>query len=314
MSYDQFNDVYIVTNLMDFDLNRLLRRDAQPFTEQSIQYFLHQILRGLKYIHSASIIHRDLKPENILLNQEIDVMICDFGLSRGISHGDYPDESKYVVTRWYRAPEVILFWDQLSKAIDIWSVGCIFAELLCKPPRQIFFKGDNFKDQLDIILKKCGTPTDLSELKGCQAGLKYYQEHYSNVHFPRLNFQQLFPDANPLAIDLLDKMLQIDPNKRITTEQALEHPYLELMHDEDDEIECDNIFEYGFEEDTPLPQIKKLLYDELMSWHEEVRKLESEERRRQYETLVNHNNSTTVQGGEGMDTGDDFVDIDSYLA
>jgi serine/threonine protein kinase len=286
LGFEQFNDVYIVTNLMDFDLNKLLRRDNQPFTEQAIQYFLHQILRGLKYIHSANIIHRDLKPENILLNRNMDLMICDFGLSRGIANGDYPDESKYVVTRWYRAPEVILFWDQLSKAIDIWSVGCIFAELLCNPPRQILFKGSNFKDQFDLILKKCGTPSNLFEIKGCEAGLKYYRENYSHMFFARVDFQRMFSDANPLAIDLLDKMLQIDPNKRITVEEALSHPYLDLMHDENDEITCPNEFNFGFYEDIPVQIIKNLLYEEHLSLYEENKQMLMEERRKSIESIV----------------------------
>lgn len=291
--FELFKDVYIVTNLMDFDLNRLMRNNNQPFTEQSIQYFLHQILRGLKYIHSAEIIHRDLKPENILLNQDIDVMICDFGLSRSVAHGEYPDESKYVVTRWYRAPEVILFWDQLNKAIDVWSVGCIFAELLCRPPRQVFLRGSNFKDQLDLILRKCGTPSDASELKGSSAGLKYYFDHYANVYYPRMNFRELFPDANPLAVDLLERMLQIDPDKRITVDGALAHPYLEDMHDEADEILCPDVFSYSFPAQASMEEIRQMMYDEIVSWHNEQRMIEMDERKKLVEQmLISLNNNS----------------------
>ncbi len=287
---------------MDFDLNRLMCKNDQPFTDQSIQYFVHQILRGLKYMHSASIIHRDIKPENILLSQDVDVMICDFGLSRSMIHGEYPDESKYVVTRWYRAPEVILFWDQLNKAIDIWSVGCILAELLSCPQRQIFVRGSNFKDQLDLILRKCGTPVDLSEMKGSIAGLQYYRDHYANVFYPRVNFQELFPRANPLAIDLLDKMLQIDPDKRITVDQALAHPYLSDMHDESDEIECSQPFTFNVPLHMSREQIKQVIYEEMVSWHNEQRMVEMDQRKQFLEHQVAAAAASTVDMNANTDT------------
>lgn len=101
----QPGSIYIVTNLMDFDLEKLLSSN-QTFSEQSIQYFLHEILKAVNIMHSSNIIHRDLKPSNILLNRDLDLQICDFGLSRAIGQ-DYPEDSKYVVTRWYRSPEVV---------------------------------------------------------------------------------------------------------------------------------------------------------------------------------------------------------------
>lgn len=102
-------------------------------SDEHIQCFLYQIVRGMLYIHSANVIHRDLKPNNILLNKNCDLKICDFGLARGF---DNEDESKteYVVTRWYRAPEVILNASEYTKALDVWSIGCIFAELLGRTP------------------------------------------------------------------------------------------------------------------------------------------------------------------------------------
>jgi serine/threonine protein kinase len=93
-----------------------------------LQYFLYQLLRGLKYIHSANILHRDLKPSNLLLNANCDLKICDFGLARTTSETDFMTE--YVVTRWYRAPELLLNCSEYTAAIDIWSVGCIFMEIL----------------------------------------------------------------------------------------------------------------------------------------------------------------------------------------
>lgn len=127
-----FNDIYIVTNLMETDLHRVIY-SRQELTDEHIQYFLYQILRGMLYIHSANVIHRDLKPNNILLNKNCDLKICDFGLARGFDN-ENEFKTEYVVTRWYRAPEVILNASEYTKALDIWSIGCIFAELLGRTP------------------------------------------------------------------------------------------------------------------------------------------------------------------------------------
>jgi mitogen-activated protein kinase 1/3 len=103
-----FEDIYIIMDLMDTDLHRVIYSN-QSLTNEHIQYFLYQLLRGLKYVHSANVVHRDLKPSNILVNRDCELKICDFGLSRGFEEGqEDSDFTHYVVTRWYRAPEVIL--------------------------------------------------------------------------------------------------------------------------------------------------------------------------------------------------------------
>lgn len=111
-----------------------------------VQYFLYQLLRGLKYIHSAHVLHRDLKPSNLLLNANCDLKICDFGLARTTSETDFMTE--YVVTRWYRAPELLLNCSEYTAAIDVWSVGCIFMELLNREP---LFPGRDYVQQLRLI-------------------------------------------------------------------------------------------------------------------------------------------------------------------
>lgn len=148
---EDFTDVYIITDLMETDLHRIIY-SKQKLTIDHAQYFIYQVLRGLKYIHSCKVLHRDLKPSNLLVNSNCDLKICDFGLARGI-HDSSDSAGKagtmllteYVVTRWYRAPEIMLACHEYSYPIDVWSVGCIFAELILRKP---YFPGDDYIDQV----------------------------------------------------------------------------------------------------------------------------------------------------------------------
>lgn len=149
---EDFNDVYIVSDLMETDLHRIIY-SKQPLTIDHVQYFLYQILRALKYIHSANVLHRDLKPSNLLVNSNCDLKVCDFGLARGVLSDEEMEGredsnmllTEYVVTRWYRAPEIMLACHEYAKPVDVWSVGCIFAELLGRKP---YFPGEDYIDQV----------------------------------------------------------------------------------------------------------------------------------------------------------------------
>merc|ERR1711916_322952 len=128
-----FEDVYIVMTLMETDMRKVIKSD-QKLSKEHYQYFLYQLLRATKYMHSAGVIHRDLKPANILLDAKCNLRVCDYGLSRvDTSHHSFEqdngDYTEYVCTRWYRAPEVIFERGAYTKAVDMWSIGCIFAEL-----------------------------------------------------------------------------------------------------------------------------------------------------------------------------------------
>lgn len=153
---EDFNDVYIVTDLMETDLHRIIY-SKQKLSTDHVQYFIYQVLRGLKYIHSCKVLHRDLKPSNLLVNSNCDLKICDFGLARGV---DFSTEdgraetmllTEYVVTRWYRAPEIMLACHEYSYPIDVWSVGCIFAELILRKP---LFPGDDYIDQVSCFKQR----------------------------------------------------------------------------------------------------------------------------------------------------------------
>jgi mitogen-activated protein kinase 7 len=136
--YSNFNEIYLTQELMEADLHQIIRSE-QPLSDAHYQYFIYQICRGLKYIHSANVLHRDLKPGNLLVNADCELKICDFGLARGLTDSqDSGFMTEYVATRWYRAPEIMLAFRNYTKAIDMWSVGCILAELLGGRP---LFKG-----------------------------------------------------------------------------------------------------------------------------------------------------------------------------
>merc|ERR1719305_1338824 len=131
-SNDSFQDLYVVSELMETDMTSILKSN-QHLSDDHFQFFLYQILRGLKYIHSAKVIHRDIKPRNLLVNANCDLRICDFGLAR-LDFGDrvLNPQPQAVSTRWYRAPEVLCAWTNFSYNVDMWSVGTVFAEMLGK--------------------------------------------------------------------------------------------------------------------------------------------------------------------------------------
>lgn len=149
---DDFNDVYIVSELMETDLYRIIY-SKQSLSIDHVQYFIYQVLRALKYIHSANVLHRDLKPSNLLVNSNCDLKVCDFGLARGVFDSEQMNEGKkpllteYVVTRWYRAPEIMLACHEYDKPVDVWSTGCILAELLARKP---YFPGEDYIDQVSL--------------------------------------------------------------------------------------------------------------------------------------------------------------------
>jgi serine/threonine protein kinase len=140
-----------------------------------LQYFLYQILRGLKYIHSANVLHRDLKPSNLLLNANCDLKICDFGLARTTSETDFMTE--YVVTRWYRAPELLLNSSEYTAAIDVWSVGCIFMELMDRKP---LFPGRDHVHQLRLLMEVRPYSRTSFKLYGC-CYLVFLQDKYNFI-------------------------------------------------------------------------------------------------------------------------------------
>ncbi|XP_076412657.1 mitogen-activated protein kinase 11 isoform X4 [Peromyscus maniculatus bairdii] len=219
---------YLVTTLMGADLNNIVK--CQALSDEHVQFLVYQLLRGLKYIHSAGIIHRDLKPSNVAVNEDCELRILDFGLARQADE----EMTGYVATRWYRAPEIMLNWMHYNQTVDIWSVGCIMAELL---QGKALFPGNDYIDQLKRIMEVVGTPSPEVLAKISSEHARTYIQ--SLPPMPQKDLSSVFHGANPLAVDLLGRMLVLDSDQRVSAAEALAHAYFSQYHDPDDEPEAE---------------------------------------------------------------------------
>ncbi|KAJ7728311.1 mitogen-activated protein kinase-2 [Mycena olivaceomarginata] len=184
-------------------------------------------------MHSAGIVHRDLKPSNLLINANCDLKICDLGLARSVQIVAAPDGdcmTEYVATRWYRAPEIMLSFRNYTAAIDLWSVGCILAELFLRQP---LFPGKHYIEQLHMILAVLGTPSE--------------EQVYSITSTSSRKFLRTLPLWMPIPLRPIFALLPppesednqtFEPNKRLSANQAIAHPYMDVYHDPDDEPDC----------------------------------------------------------------------------
>lgn len=308
----RFDDVYVLYELMDTDLHQIIR-SKQPLTDEHAQFFLYQLLRGLRYVHSGGVLHRDLKPSNLLVNASCDLKIADFGLARavgamlsrkkkvgkeggeGAEYGEgargeggndaapssspsscsssssssssnlpaRPFLTEYVVTRWYRAPELLLGASDGTKegygaAVDVWSAGCILAELLGRRP---LFAGRDYIDQLQRIVALLGVKGSTSKSSKSSESergsketstsssdddltLSWVPEGRARAYVAALprpssppEWQSLYPDASAGALDLLPRLLALDPRDRISVDEALAHPWLLPLADPEGEPE-----------------------------------------------------------------------------
>ncbi|KAJ5308620.1 hypothetical protein N7508_003999 [Penicillium antarcticum] len=262
--------IYLVTDLMATDLHTLLK--TKKVDDQFTQLF-----RGLKYVHSAGIVHRDLKPSNILINENCDLKICDFGLART------QDSSMtgYVSTRFYRAPEIMLTWKRYTEKVDIWSAGCIFAEMIIHRP---LFPGKDHIDQYCVITELLGSPPeDVIANVSSENTLRFIHSLPKQPKKPLIKVilstnkhgtlscihEDLFPINVHLAVPLLEKMLRIDSEKRCSAEEALQSDYLSPYHDAGDEPTAVEKCNWDYcEADLPTNDWRTVIYSEILAYHD----------------------------------------------
>ncbi|KZS92631.1 Pkinase-domain-containing protein [Sistotremastrum niveocremeum HHB9708] len=218
--------IYMVFPYMDHDLAGLLENDKVKLSPSQIKLYMKQLLEGTEYLHRNQIIHRDMKAANLLIDNKGSLKIADFGLARPVAGPEQLKSNRQerytncVVTRWYRPPELLLGAREYGGEIDLWGIGCILGEMFTRRP---ILTGDSDFNQLIAIWKLCGTPTNESwpgwdALPGCE-GVKIFQR------WPRI-LRSHFSDLTPETVDLIDKLLTVNPKQRITAAQALDHDYL----------------------------------------------------------------------------------------
>uniref|UniRef100_A0A3Q1F7Y8 mitogen-activated protein kinase n=1 Tax=Acanthochromis polyacanthus TaxID=80966 RepID=A0A3Q1F7Y8_9TELE len=252
ISLDRFRDFYLVMPYMGTDLGKLMKMER--LTEDRVQFLVYQMLKGLKYIHSAGIIHRDLKPGNLAINPDCELKILDFGLARQAD----AEMTGYVVTRWYRAPEVILNWMHYTQTVDIWSAGCIMAEMLLGKP---LFKGnDRILDwsQSSLIV----SDVDFPNL--CHVSAKNYIRSLTKV--PKKDLHSIFSKASSNAVCVLEKMLLLDPERRVSASEALDLPFFSEFRDTEEETEALPYDQTMDNTDLPLDQWKRHTFTEILTF------------------------------------------------
>lgn len=277
---DRFNDTFVVFELMPCDLSRVICSNA-PLNPANVKYLMFQLLRGIQYLHTAGVLHRDLKPSNILVDSKCSLKICDFGLARAAFRAENDADlvlwTEYVATRWYRAPELIMpHENNYGPAIDVWSAGCIFAEMLLRRP---LLPGDDAIDQLRRITEFTGTPSldVISRLRNPKA-----QQYLKSVKpKPAADVNAIFVSGtDPEALHLIKRMLEFDPEKRISAYDALMTSYFKEWRDPLgfgpnpralSEKEFDFEKRLGMNTKDGLAYIRRELLEEILFYHPEKR-------------------------------------------
>lgn len=268
---DNDRDIYLVFEYMEINLHAVIR--ANILEKVHKKYILYQIIKSLKFLHSGELIHRDMKPSNVLLNSDCHCKLIDFGLARSSANLDLDNSNviltDYVATRWYRAPEILLGSTKYSKSVDMWSIGCILGELVGGQP---MFPGDSTINQLEKVVEVTGFPSkeDMAAIRS-----KYTSSMLENLNVKeRKSLAHLYPTASPEALDLLTKLLQFNPEKRISSSEALKHPFLKQFCNPEEEMVMSSPIKISIDDNVrfSISEYRKSLYRQIVQKRKEQRK------------------------------------------
>jgi serine/threonine protein kinase len=303
----KMQDIYLVTEAMDTDLHNVIR-SCQHFAHPHILFFFYQLIRGLKYVHSAGIIHRDMKPKNLLVNRSCDLRIGDFGMARLYGDEDWSGNNmmtEYVCTRWYRSPELLCSWSVYDYKVDIWACGCILVEMFTKTS---LFQGYNTLDQISKISALLGTPSEtaLAKIPNRKA------RHYLSKMPPTAARPLEESLGTPMSADVSDvvmKMLEWDPDLRPDCAQLLEFPYVAELHEVEDEPSRDHVpldlFEYE-RRNVSVDFLLEELFHEL--FQHQGRETNAVQRQHDINSFELYNNPNKKTGEKPIADDDDDLD------
>lgn len=260
-------DLYMIFEFMDTDLHHAIHRDI--LEEVHKKFVIYQTLKALKFLHSADLLHRDLKPSNILLNAQCVVKLCDFGLARSVHSVNHDTVlSDYVATRWYRAPEILLGSTSYTSSVDMWSLGCIVGELFLG---KSIFPGTSTPNQLERILTVTGTPNaeDIASMRS-----EYASNILGNItgRPSSLALAEMFPKAPVMALDLMRRLLNFNPEKRLSAEEALRHPYLCEFHNPVEETVSESAIRVPIDDNIKhsVNEYRSKIYEDIIKWKKQA--------------------------------------------
>jgi cyclin-dependent kinase len=220
------NNIVLVFEYVETDLKMMLKKNKNKGLEPKLyKSFLYQLLKGIQHIHRMKILHRDIKSENLLISKDNKLKITDFGLARGYGL-PIKNFRNDVVSLWYRAPDILLGNESYERSVDMWSIGCIFAEMVLGT---ILFKGFSEKEQVRKIFEILGTPTE--KTYPMYMGYSEWKKDTWEVYYPQ-DLKKFLPTLSDDGIDLLKKLLELDPEKRILAADALQHPFFKDLDEE----------------------------------------------------------------------------------